>query len=240
MDFQAFAELARSRRTIRRFKRDPIPDEYVQKILEAARWAPSGANSQPWEFMVIKDQEVKQKIEDLYNRMDNTRDHIWETTRREDLKHWASIPVENKLSDAPVVIVPMGDIRTVWASAVPIHFMYPGRNLENMTTVTVMIHLAATALGLGARWVSIEEPTMPLLKSLLGIPEIFYIYSIIPIGYPAYKPVPAYRRDMSEILHYDGYDKSKYRTDENIIEYVANLRKRTRPGYAVELPQAFK
>ena len=54
MQFEGFAQVVKSRRTIRRFTADPIPDDYIEKILDVARWAPSGANSQPWEFIVIK------------------------------------------------------------------------------------------------------------------------------------------------------------------------------------------
>ena len=58
MDYESLLELIKKRRSIRGFKPDPIPDKYVDKIIEAARWAPSGANSQPWEFIVIKKQGI--------------------------------------------------------------------------------------------------------------------------------------------------------------------------------------
>ncbi len=234
MQFEEFAKIVTGRRTIRRFKSDPIPDEYIEKILDVARWAPSGANSQPWEFIVVKDPEIKKKMEQLHTRLDHARSCVWETTRREDLRHWAAVSGPTKLADAPVVIVPIGDVRTVYASVVAIHVMYYSRNLENMTNVTLLIHLAATALGLGARWVTIEEPSMGPFKNLLGIPEIYHIYSIVPIGYPAYEPAPAYRRELSEILHCDKYDMSKYRSDKEVIDYIANLRKRTRSGYVLK------
>ncbi len=57
MNYENLLELVKERRSIRKFKPDPIPDEYVDKIIEAARWAPSGGNSPPWEFIVIKKQE---------------------------------------------------------------------------------------------------------------------------------------------------------------------------------------
>ena len=54
MDYDSFLDLVKKRRSTHAFKPDPVPDEYVDKIIEAARWAPSGANSQPWEFIVVK------------------------------------------------------------------------------------------------------------------------------------------------------------------------------------------
>jgi len=62
MDYESFLELVENRRGIRRFKPDPIPDEYIDKIIEAARWAPSGFNLQPWEFVVVKDKKLKDSI----------------------------------------------------------------------------------------------------------------------------------------------------------------------------------
>ncbi|MEJ2067558.1 MAG: nitroreductase family protein, partial [Deltaproteobacteria bacterium] len=59
MEYQEFLELLKYRRSIRRFKNDPIPDEYVTMVLEASRYAMSGGNSQPWEFIVVKDPQVK-------------------------------------------------------------------------------------------------------------------------------------------------------------------------------------
>ncbi|MBW1799780.1 MAG: nitroreductase family protein, partial [Deltaproteobacteria bacterium] len=51
-----------SRKSIRRYQPDPVPDEMIDKILEAARWAPTGENYQPWRFIVIRDPEIKNKI----------------------------------------------------------------------------------------------------------------------------------------------------------------------------------
>ena len=60
--YEDLLELLKYRRSIRRFKPDPIPDEYIDKIIEAALWAPSGFNMQPWEFVVVKNQELKDSI----------------------------------------------------------------------------------------------------------------------------------------------------------------------------------
>ena len=66
MKIDELLDLLRTRRSTRKFKPDPIPDEYIEKIIEAARWAPSGANGQPWEFIVIKDQQTKTRIAELH------------------------------------------------------------------------------------------------------------------------------------------------------------------------------
>ena len=62
MDYDDFLSLIKQRRSIRRFKPDPIPDDVVDKILEAARWAPSCGNSQPWELIAVKRKSVRDEI----------------------------------------------------------------------------------------------------------------------------------------------------------------------------------
>ncbi len=60
-----FSELVRQRRSIRQYRPDPLPDELLQQVLEAARWAPSAINSQPWELIVVREAEVRQALYDL-------------------------------------------------------------------------------------------------------------------------------------------------------------------------------
>ena len=74
MKYEDFMELLKYRRSIRKFKPDPIPDEYITKILDAARYAMSGANSQPWQFIVIRDSEVREK---MYNAFLECYDYVY-------------------------------------------------------------------------------------------------------------------------------------------------------------------
>ena len=61
-DYDTLLDLARNRVSVRKLKPDPVPDECVTKILEIGRWAMSGANGQPWEFVVVKDSTIKQEL----------------------------------------------------------------------------------------------------------------------------------------------------------------------------------
>jgi nitroreductase len=60
--YDCLLNLVKKRRTIRQFRSDPVPDEYITKIIEVARWAPSAFHTQPWEFVIIKNQDIKNKI----------------------------------------------------------------------------------------------------------------------------------------------------------------------------------
>jgi len=61
----SFLDLAHSRRSVRQYRPDPVPDDLLMQVLEAGRWAPSAVNSQPWEFIVVTDPAVKQALYDL-------------------------------------------------------------------------------------------------------------------------------------------------------------------------------
>lgn len=241
MDSDIFFDIVRKRRSVRTFKPDPIPDGYVEKILDAARWAMSGANGQPWEFVVVKDKDLRQKIADIYR---DTRIHtrVIEESRVKDLQHTVLTHFEREpgFKDAPVLIVVCADPRTFQATVLCAHF-YAGEGgpmatfYKNMANVTQLICLSAAALGVGSMWISVNGTWEPQLKALLGVPQMLTIQTIVPLGYPARKVPGPYRRKLSEIVHYDRYDQSRFRTDEQIQEWLRDLRRRAAPLYQAEL-----
>jgi nitroreductase len=241
MQIDEFQELARKRRSIRKFKPDPVPDEYIEKILEAARWAMSGGNGQPWQFIVIKDQETKKKLGEVHTR---NRDITFavEMTRSEEYRQpafRAKGPLEAQeavirsrygvWSDAPVIIAVVGDRRTMQASTIAARLFEAHTYNHNLAVVTNMIHLAAASLGLGAQWVGIVSYNAEEMKPILGIPSALDLFTLNPIGYPDIKPIP-YRRELSEMVHYEKYDMSKFRSNTDILEYIKYQRQRHADG----------
>jgi len=220
LDFNQFLELVKARRSIRRLKPDPIPAEYIEKVIDAARWAPSGANTQPWEFIVVRNRNIRHKL----------LDHVSE---RIDV---------SGLRDTPVLIVVCGDTRT--------RLLYPsGRYLgeidkimsgkdhvklnENVLTSSLAnaflyILLAAKTLGLGARYISATtNPTIQgEIKKLLKIPGYLVIYDTVALGYPEDEPLQKTLRPLNEILHYEEFDASKSPTNYEIVIKANELRKR--------------
>ncbi len=65
MDYDSLLQLVKNRRSIRRFKADAVPGEMIEKIIEVARWAPSGFNMQPWEFVVVQKPELREKVVEI-------------------------------------------------------------------------------------------------------------------------------------------------------------------------------
>src|SRR5512139_2189033 len=119
MDIETFIDLLKSRRSIRAYKPDPIPDDAIQKIIEAARWAPSGANAQPWEFILVKDPATKEKMARIYHETYEAEHECMEELRIEEFRHHqiaSSTPSLPAFKDAPVLVVVCGDRRTLQAS----------------------------------------------------------------------------------------------------------------------------
>ncbi len=236
MQIDEFLDLVKRRRSIRRFKTAQVPDEYIEKILEAGRWAMSGANGQPWEFIVVKGEETRGKIADLLVQS-SQRSRFFEMSRIEELRHGVTaVPPEvlEKYWNAPVYIVVCGDPRTFQATVLVAQYDAGEGYItfhHNIANATMLIHLAAAALGLGSRWVSISYMWEEKLKALLGIPDMLRVNQIVAVGYPAYKPGPGNRRELNEMVHYEKYDMSKFRSDSDIIEFLAKLRGKMKPAY---------
>jgi len=234
-----FFDVVRTRRSARKFKTDPLPKGAVEQILDTARWAMSGANGQPWEFVVVKNKRTRNKIAEIYVEHGRKRVYTVEKTREKALRHnmfrnFYSNPPGWR--DAPVIIAVCGDQRTYQATVLATHFFNGeggpmGTFLKNMGNATQLICLSAAALGLGAQWVSVNQGWERPVKTLLDVPDDLTIHTLIPVGYPAHDPSPPYRREREEIVHYEKYDRSKYRTDDDILEFLTRLRTRTREGY---------
>lgn len=242
MKITELIDLLRTRRSIRRFKPDPIPDECIEKMIEAARWAPSGANAQPWEFIIVKDRATINRMAELYRRIHEEELQWIEQVRMEEFRHHqfaASASAQNlpAFGEAPILIVVCGDRRTLQAST--LSGRYVGTEggggdstyLKNMANATFSLHLAAASLGLGSQWLSVDSEWEQSLKPLLSVPSILQIHTVVPVGYPAYEPPPSYRREPEELIHINKYDLSKFRSGRRIIEYIRELRRRTKASY---------
>lgn len=238
MNVDQFLELAKKRRSIRQFRADPVPDEYIGKILDAARWAMSGANGQPWEFIVVRDKEVMRKLykagsesEEQTAAVETSRTHEMRQPWYRDLPN--TVPA-SRFSDAPVIIAVIGDPRT--AQATVLNRLCDRRWVvdENMANATQIIHLAVAACGLGSQWVTVDRYYEELIKPILRVPPILRIFSLVPIGYPAIEPKKPYRRELEEIVHYDTYDMAKYRSHEAVQEFIRNLRVHSKRAYPLK------
>jgi nitroreductase len=196
-------------------------------IIEVARWAPSGFNTQPWEFIVIKDRELKEELAQLSAEYREKYGRRLEATREPWLKP-LKLPGSYEPMDwntAPVFIMLCGDTRA------KIGLPMTARNdrLECQSIFTsslacafLYMHLAATTLGLATNWVTSLQATLVhrMVKHVLGLPEAIEIYDMMAVGYPAMKPRKKLMRDKETMVHFDRCLIEDFRTNEEVIEYA--------------------
>ena len=240
-EYDILIDLIRSRASVRKLKPDPVPDEKITQILEAGRWAMSGANGQPWDFIVVKDPKIKKELFQAYVEENNDFIYWMEQQREMKLRHPSFQMTHEALVQkqrtevgwavAPALIVIVGDGRRQWSTVQGAHTF--GRDQSHLTdglaNTSMLMHLAAASLGLGSQHVTIhiQEP----FKRILGVPDLLTFSLIMPIGYPAVPPKDGVRRPLADMVHHDRFDMSKYLSNEQVIQYLYQLREKTVPVY---------
>jgi nitroreductase len=212
---EATMKIIQDRRSIRHYTKDPVSEEHLEMILEAARQAPSGENAQPWRFIIVKDEATRKQLgaiagggsgrrftaefvtKKMQERFKSLED---EAKKKRIFEKLTSGRVSAFLADAPVSIVVCGR-KDVWdlpydASAA----------IENML-------LMVTALGLGACWViapCIDIRDEERLKDLLSVPEGAKIISIVAVGHPTRPHRPRPRLPLHELVYDEEWDIAYY------------------------------
>jgi 5,6-dimethylbenzimidazole synthase len=232
MDYENFLAFVKARRSIRKFKSDPIPDTYVDKIIEAARFAPSAGNSQPWEFIVIKEQETKDRIAEFIKENLAVMQNV-ELAREAELRFlWKEDPSDDPgFRLAPVLILLCADRRISDTGSLFTRMTRGDSHfVSNLANAFLYMSLAATSLGLASQNVSATGSLVvkPFVRALLGIPEELEIYHMLATGYPAIEPKPRYVRERAEMVHYGIYNQNIHKTDEEVRNYILQDRARRR------------
>jgi nitroreductase len=212
---EATMKLIHDRRSIRQYSKDPVSEEHLEMILEAARQAPSGENAQPWRFVIVKDEATRKQLgaiagggsgrrftaefvtKQMQARFESLED---EAKKKAIFEKLTSGRVSAFLADAPVNIVVCGR-KDVW-------------DLPYDTSAAIEnILLMVTALGLGACWViapCIDIRDEERLKDLLGVPEGIKIISIIAVGHPTRPHRPRPRLPLNELVYDEKWDIAYY------------------------------
>jgi 5,6-dimethylbenzimidazole synthase len=210
MEYEKVLELVKKRRSVRRFKPDPIPEEYFDKIIEVARQAPSGFNTQPWEFVIVKDGALRSKVVDLFPPNNELR-------------------AQKDFRSAPAYIIQLGDPRT--KVGLP-DFIVANESMSEPIFISSLANsflymiLAATSLGLTCQWVSVvsEPHIQACLKKLIGIPDVYRVYDMLALGYASAKPRTKFLRDRDTIVHRDYCSQNEFRTDEEAVAFARKTK----------------
>jgi nitroreductase len=183
-------EAIRGRRSIRKFKPAPVSQEDLNTVLEAARWAPSWANSQCWRFVVVTQQELKDRIAQSFRSRDPTRENRGAVAVR----------------TAPLTIVACAERKKAG-------FLLDGTPLTvkgdwNMYDAALaMQNLVLTAYSMGLGTVHIGLFDHKKVEEILAVPEGIEVIAMTPLGYPDEAPESRPRKELEEIVFRNRYNQ---------------------------------
>jgi nitroreductase len=179
-------EAIRTRRSIRKMKTDPIDDETLENVLEAARWAPSWKNNQCWRFVVVRDSKIKEEIAGC---MITTRSGENPSTRA--------------IIRAPVLIVACAELGKSGLNAGEFATDKGDWFMYDVALAMQNLVLEAHSLGLGTVHLGLFDAEKA--AGILGVPEGFCVVSMTPLGYPDEAPNSVPRKELSEFVSYDEF-----------------------------------
>jgi nitroreductase len=187
-------------RAMRRLKPDPVPDDVLMKLIDAANQGPTGSNKQNARWIVVRDPAQKQKLADL-NRtavnayVGNPDDIAPDMRGIVNAVMWQ----RDHFHEIPALLIPCLEFDEpptgTWAAGA-------GAGGSIWPAVQNLL-LAARALGLGAALTTLGLSDRPAAKAVLGLPDTVEPFAIIPVGYPTGNFGPVTRRPLEEIVHYD-------------------------------------
>jgi len=182
-------EAIKTRRSIRKYKPAPVDDSTLRLVLDAARLAPSWANTQCWRFIVIRDSNTKSAIADTLTPGNRGAD---------------------ALRQAPIAIIACaelgraGYLRGEASSDKGDWYMF------DVALAMANLTLAAHSLGLGT--VHIGAFDAKKVASILGVPQGYCVVEMTPLGYPEFQPEARPRKELSEIVFYEKFGQGEVRS----------------------------
>lgn len=188
----------RTRRSIRRFKPDPVPDSVINNILTTATFAPSAHNRQPWRFAVVTASAVKTKLADSMSA-EFAHDLASDGLPHEDIQKRVTRSRERILS-APLLILLCLDMTEM--------DIYPDKKrsraefrmaMQSVAGAGLQLLLAAHAEGLGGVWVCSPLFAQETIQKVLDLPKTWEPQAMFFIGYPVETPDPRERKSIQEV-----------------------------------------
>ena len=195
-----------SRRDIRTFKSDPVPSDVLARIIRAAHHGPSVGFMQPWDFIMVQDTGIREKVKDLFDRERQAASIFFDEPRR---SHYLSLKLEGILESPVNVCVTCDPTR---ADVVLGRNSIQETDLYSTCCAVQNLWLAARAEGIGVGWVSILK--QPQLRQILGVPLHVIPVAYLCLGYPMEFPQEPVlqsagwrnRMNLEGLIHFDGWD----------------------------------
>jgi nitroreductase len=182
-----------NRRSVRSFKPDPIPDTKINKIIDAARMAPTSGNQQPWKFLVIRDKKlINQMMEACVNESLSRYGANPSSETKEQYEQKVRKALSTGYFSAPVFIVVLTDNNS----------KYPDYNHWDGPLAAGYMMLAARALGYGTVFIT-DAISESVTKEVLQIPDNYTRVCITPLGVPVKWPAAPPKKNLNEMISYD-------------------------------------
>jgi nitroreductase len=194
------------RRSIRKFKSDPVPDEYITALLDSARLAPSGCNAQPWRFRIVKDRETKSKLAGAAYNQSFIAEAPVVLVCCADIKGYLNGTVSGIQDLGRISAVEDRIIRILLKRAEQMETQMKIMGKEqlgsrigfNVAIAVEHIVLRALDFGLGSCWVRLIDEKM--VKDIFGWDDNIFVVALLPVGYPDEAPAPRKRLRVKDIL----------------------------------------
>jgi nitroreductase len=199
-------EAIEKRRSIRKFKTDPVPDEHITALLNAARLAPSGCNAQPWRFKIIKDQETKLNLSHAAYDQSFIAEAPVVLICCADIKGYLEGTISGIQDIGKIGAVEDRIVKILLKRAEQMELQMKFMNKDqlglriafNVAIAVEHIVLRALDFGIGSCWVRLIDEQM--IKAIFSWDENIHVVALLPIGYPAESPQPRKRLKIEEIL----------------------------------------
>jgi 5,6-dimethylbenzimidazole synthase len=224
--YAALMDVIRNRMTNRAFAPYAVPREHFELIVEAARHAPSGANAQPWHYIVVTDPDIKQTVGQYF---------VDEQQHRARLRMGFPTPNYNGVKTAPGLIVVLADFRFVRAFPVlndgsDLDRLYHQNAerilLQSVAASTMLAHLAAAALGYAVWWITAigQDDIQRQIKPLIGVPDELSIIDLMCFGPPAKPSYKRWKKPIDQIMSWDRFNPQCAATLDQIDDWIKTTR----------------
>ena len=187
-------DFLRSRRSIRRFKSDPVPDSVIEDLLATATFAPSAHNRQPWRFAVVKDPAARQRLgAALTSKM--RADMQAEGAPAEEIETRVSRSLR-RIDEAPSLILLCRDVTDVRVDTPEEALM----GTQSVAAAGLQLLLAAHAAGLGANWICWPLYAQAETRAALELPDTWEPQAMIFIGYSSEHPKEKSLKSLQDVM----------------------------------------
>lgn len=202
-----------TQRAVRRLLPDPVDDSIVLRCVELALKAPTGSNGQNWEFVIVKDREVKQRLARRNREAWTVYGGVGKLAARHDESmqrllgavEWQA----DNFADIPTLVVAC--LKGNRLPLVPLPPMAVSSYYGSIYPSVQNLLLAARAMGLGAALITLPLWSTTSARSILGLPLTVQPCCIVALGWPRGRYGPTTRKPVGQVVHLDRYGRQPWR-----------------------------